>query len=295
MSLFREKLLVLVLALVVVGGVTAWVVLKPSGPRVLFEGDSAMNHLIVSEDAPGVRALRFDWTGPRQTLVRVDAPLDLQLPYLRATAISLALVPEPKRILIVGLGGGAEAMFLHTLFPDAEIDGVDIDPQVIVVAEKYLGFKPNAKLHGFAADGRAFTEKSAGDYDLIYLDAFGGFDVPAHLITLEFIKRVRSKLAPGGYAVGNVWKLDHNPHFYDVLRTYRAAFGEVCVIDVPDAVNTVFLSRADGKVPTPPVAEFASRAAELQKKWSLPFELEAYARSGCLSLTPDAGTVLADP
>lgn len=293
-STARTKLVVLLLALAAVGGAMGWVLARPTHPPVLFEGDSAMTHLIVSEDAPGVRALRFDWGGPRQTLVRLGAPLDLQLPYLRATALSLTLVPAPKRILIVGLGGGALAMFLHTLFPDAEIDGVDIDPEVIRVAEQYLGFRPNEKLRGIAGDGRAFTERSKGEYDLIYLDAFGGYEAPAHLITLEFMKTVRSKLSAGGYAVGNVWKPAYNPRHHDVLRTYREAFGDVCVVDVPETVNTIFFSRSDGAAPTPPVEEWATRARALQQQRGLPFELESYAKRGCETLD-GGGVVLRDP
>ncbi len=290
----RTKLAVLLLALAAVGGAMGWVLSRPHRPPVLFEGDSEMTHLIVSEDAPGVRALRFDWGGPRQTLVRLGAPLELQLPYLRATALSLTLVPEPKRILIVGLGGGAEAMFLHTLFPDAEIDGVDIDPEVIRVAEQYLGFRPNEKLRGIAGDGRTFTEGSKGDYDLIYLDAFGGYEAPAHLLTLEFMKTVRSKLSASGYAVGNVWKPASNPRHHDVLKTYREAFGEVCVLDVRDTVNTIFFSRSDGAFPTPPVDEWVARARALQKQRSLPFELEPYAKRGCEKIDGE-GVVLRDP
>jgi spermidine synthase len=73
--------------------------------------------------------------------------------------VALAAVEKPKRILIVGLGGGSIPNFLHKYYPNTHIDVVDIDPLVVKVAKEYLGFREDKTLRVHVADGRAFIEK----------------------------------------------------------------------------------------------------------------------------------------
>ncbi|MBI2066078.1 hypothetical protein HYT60_01035 [Candidatus Woesebacteria bacterium] len=47
--------------------------------------------------------------------------------------------PEIKNCLVLGLGGGSAAMRVKTLWPQAEVTGVDVDPLMIKLGKKYLG------------------------------------------------------------------------------------------------------------------------------------------------------------
>ena len=42
----------------------------------------------------------------RQSIVKVGDPDQVECKYLQAMPVALALVAEPRRVLIVGLGGG---------------------------------------------------------------------------------------------------------------------------------------------------------------------------------------------
>jgi spermidine synthase len=258
-------------------------------PLVLHDGPSDINGRVVVTEEAGERTLRFSADGPRQSVIRVGKPLELVLPYTRTAMTALALVPQPKRVLIIGLGGGAMAMALRSLFPDAEIDGVDIDPAVVAVAQETLGLKLDAKLRAIVADGRAFTESSAGQYDLIFLDAYSDAEPPKHLMTAEFLAAARKKLSPGGVAVANVWSSADNKYYPDVVRTWNHAFGALCVVDVVMATNVIFLARGDGKA----VVDLPSRAAAFQKTRELGFDLADEAKSGCVPQAP-GGKVLRD-
>src|SRR5688572_5097796 len=81
------------------------------------ENGAVDTSLIVTEDADGLRALRFGQGGARQSLVRPGDPRQLELPYTRMSMVGLAFVPQPRRILVVGLGGGAVPMFLRAVVP----------------------------------------------------------------------------------------------------------------------------------------------------------------------------------
>ena len=261
-------------------------------PRVLSESRSGHGDLIVIEEMAGVRSLRFERHGVIQSLIRIGHPLDLQLAYSKAAMTALALVETPRRILVVGLGGGAMPMFLRTTIPDATIDVVDLDPAVIELARRFFGFREDDRLRAFADDGRAFVEGSDGNYDLIFLDAYGSSDIPRHLATLEFLRTVRERLSPSGVVVGNVFGADLNPSFGAMYRTYAAAFDQLCVFEIPLNVNWIFLGR--GSAPASIDAELSAKAAALSARYGLPFEIGPYAERGCMAPKVDGGEVLRD-
>jgi spermidine synthase len=264
---------------------------QQSGPRVVFDGPSPINGRVIVTEKEGERVLRFSPDGARQSVIRVGAPLDLRLPYARSAMVSLGVVPAPKRTLIIGVGGGTMPMFLRTLYPDMEIDGVDIDPQVVDVARQHLGLKTDPRLHAIVADGRKYTETAAGQYDLIFLDAYNDEEPPRHLTTVNYLRTVRAKLSPGGLAVGNVWEASINPKYADMLRTWQEAFGSVCVLDVPEAQNEIFLAGPDGKAPSSDA--LLDGAKKYAAERALPFDLVEHARSGCQVREP-GGQVLSD-
>ena len=62
-----------------------------------------------------------------QTCLDVNEPEKLVFSYTRMSFAGLLVNPEPERILVAGLGGGSIPMTLTDLFPDAQIDIVEID------------------------------------------------------------------------------------------------------------------------------------------------------------------------
>jgi spermidine synthase len=190
-----------------------------------------------------MRTLLFERGGGRQSVVKPGDPDHLELPYARVALAGLALCEEPRRILVVGLGGGSLPMFLRKHYPVAAIDVAEIDPDVVDVAKNYFGFREDERMHARTGDGRQFIENARqADYDIIFLDAFGDRDVPKHLTTLEFLKAVRRALKPSGGVVSNVWRPASNPLYDSMARTYQEAFDELFILDVPGDVNNIFLS-----------------------------------------------------
>ena len=75
---------------------------------------------------------------------------------------------------------------------------------------------------------------------MIILDSFDTNSIPRHLATLEFLRGVRNALAPVGIVVANVWGQAINPLYADMLLTYRAAFEDVYILDVPATGTKIF-------------------------------------------------------
>src|SRR5437879_13293324 len=111
-----------------------------SAKTVIYEKASPFNTIIVTEDHKGMRTLLFERGGGRQSVVKPGDPDHLELPYARVALAGLALCEEPRRILVVGLGGGSMTTFLRAHYPAPTIGVADVDPDVVDVAKKFFGF-----------------------------------------------------------------------------------------------------------------------------------------------------------
>jgi spermidine synthase len=211
--------------------------------RVLFEKESPYNRIVVTEDFRGLRTLYFDDGGVRQSVVKLGDPDHLELNYAKSMVAGLALIEAPKRVLVVGLGGGTIPSFLRHHYPKLYIDVVDIDPVVVDVARQFFGFRDfeDGRMRAFVSDGRRLIERCENRYDVIFLDAFGSDSIPYHLATREFLLAVRRALTAEGLALGNVWGRGSNPLYDDMLRTYQDVFDDVYVLDVRATGNKIVI------------------------------------------------------
>jgi spermidine synthase len=140
---------------------------------------------------------------------------------------ALYLNPNPKRLLIIGLGGGTLPTAMHSLVPDATIDVVELDPSVVKAAADYFNFKEDPKLIVHTEDGRVFVKKAMKDgpqYDLVMLDAFEDDYIPEHLLTQEFLQEVKSIMVPGAVIAANTFS-SSGLYPYE-SATYAAVFGK---------------------------------------------------------------------
>jgi spermidine synthase len=215
---------------------------SPENETMLLERQSDYNTLLVSETHTGLRILRFERGGEWQTAVRLDDPGHLAIGYTQAFPIAFVYATQPQRVLMVGLGGGAFPRFLRSRFSHLSIDIVEIDPAVVEIAKSHFGFREDAHMRAFVADGRRFIESHTGEYDVVFLDAYGIDNVPYHLATREFLQRVRNALTPSGVVVSNLWDPNSNPLYASMVQTYRVVFPEVTIMRVPDDDNRLVIA-----------------------------------------------------
>lgn len=177
--------------------------------KLLDEAHSEFNHIQVTERG-SVVTMYFVVDGMRYIESRYDRahPQSLDLDYSRTMMAGFLVHPAPKRLMMMGLGGGQISNYLHTRFPDMQIDTVEIDPEVVRLAEAHFNVpsnNPNYRNH--VGDGRVFIEKASEGWDMIMLDAFRGVFVPYHLKTREFYRACLDKLTSEGVLVANLHNL----------------------------------------------------------------------------------------
>ena len=193
----------------------------------------------------------------RQTCIDLTHPNRFALNYTRMMlAGALFSSPDPRRILIIGLGGGSLPTALRHLLPDAQIDVVEIDPAVTRVAKQYFGFSDGPKLHVAEVDGRVYVKRAGREgkqYDVILLDAFDHEYIPEHMLTREFLTEVKALLSPRGVLVANTFS---SSHLYDYeSTTYTSVYGSFYNLK---RENRVVVARLGG-LPTP--EELKARSA----------------------------------
>lgn len=107
-------------------------------------------------------------------------------------------------LLVVGLGGASLSNALSHLFPKATVVSVEIEPAVVEAARRYFFFQENDRSRVVIDDARRFLETTDQRFDVIYLDAFDGVEVPEGLRTVEFTRLLESRLRPGGAVIANI-------------------------------------------------------------------------------------------
>ena len=109
-----------------------------------------------------------------------------------------------ERVAILGNAGGTTARALGMYYPQAQVDGVELDPAVSRIGFRYFGMGDNPRLVVHDVDARPFLRSTDKRYDLIVVDAYRQPYVPFYLATREFFRLVRDHLTPGGIVVLNV-------------------------------------------------------------------------------------------
>jgi spermidine synthase len=237
--------------------------LKSAGNgRVLYEGESALQYIRVVEEPDGDRVLELNEGQATHSLYRPGSYLTGGYWDGMVTAPFAAIARPPKRVAILGNAAGTTARAYGRFFPDAEIHGVEIDPKLEEIGERYFDMGSAENLSVFTEDARPWLRRSSGGYDVIAVDAYRQPYIPFYLATMEFFDLARERLAPGGVVVVNVGHPDGSDELETVIgRTMADVFPSVAR-DPLDSTNTLLagseapisparLSLASEKLPGP--------------------------------------------
>ncbi len=212
--------------------------------EILAQTETPYNHVFVTQRGNN-REMWFKGAGSffLQSRVDIKSRKCLSLVYSRMLMASLLFQPAPRRILMVGLGGGAITNCLHEWFPETQLDVVEIDAQVIELCKKYFFLKETGNYWIHEVDGRLFVRQQRGKepYDLVYLDAFKSGSIPFHLKTREFYREILDILAPEGVVGSNLYGKSNSLKPGD-RQTFAALFKQIYCFEDPEKIATVLIA-----------------------------------------------------
>jgi spermidine synthase len=204
-----------------------------------------------------------------QSEMRLDDPFELAFAYTRKMMAFLLFLPEPRKILMLGLGGGSLAKWCHRHLPKASVTAVEIDPDVIAFRDQFL-VPPDGErfrvVRGDAADYVAQCEEKA---DVVIIDAFDRDGVAPSLCTREFYRDVRAMLSRSGVVAANLVgpKAERVAHL-EMLRTVFE--GNVILLPIADDGNYVAFAFRDPAF-EPRWRWMAGEAKALKARYGLDF------------------------
>lgn len=217
-------------------------------PNLIYDKESLYNYIQVTQQSDGTRELILNEgqavhsvysPDPKQILTGWYWDYFLAAPYFNA-----GMQPDNvHRVGIIGLAAGTIAhQFTQVYGPQVQIDGAEIDPDIVAVGHKYFDMnEPN--LHVYTEDGRTFLSTTHQHYDVMAIDVFDQPYIPFQFTTREFFMQVRDHMTNAGTVVLNT---AHTTHDYRLVQafvnTLKTVFPSVYTFNVPNTFNTEIMA-----------------------------------------------------
>jgi spermidine synthase len=173
-----------------------------------------------------------------QSEMSLKAPYDLAIRYTQKMMAFLLFQPRPKRIVLIGLGGGSLIKFCHRRMPGTHLTAIELDPDVIAFRDAFLVPPDDERLQILQADGAEYIANADKGIDVLLVDAFDRTGFAPSLANREFFDHAFAKLAGNGVLVINL--AGEKDSYEGLIGEAMHVFDDqVIVISVPDDGNHV--------------------------------------------------------
>jgi spermidine synthase len=169
------------------------------------------HHGIIEVVEDGLQRSMHFGSDAKQSSMLLRDPYQLALTYTRAMCAALLFFPQPRRILLLGLGGGSLAKFFLHHYPDCHIDAVEFRQEVHHVARRFFGLPDDPRLQLFYEDAGSFISTTAiqqEHYDIILVDAFLDRGIAFSVCSMNFFAACHDRLSATGVLAINLWADD---------------------------------------------------------------------------------------
>ena len=194
----------------------------PANERVWWREEGAQSTVSVHvRPASGRQTLYLDGlhqANDSPEMVRVHQEIGL---------LPLVLHPDPRRVLVIGLGAGATAG-AASRYPGAEITVVELSPSVVRAAATFAHInhdvvsQPHVRIR--INDARNHLLLSGARYDVITADIIQPIHAGAgNLYSREYFELVRNALDPEGLALQWIGHREETPYRL-IMRTFLTVF-----------------------------------------------------------------------
>jgi len=206
-----------------------------------------------------------------QSEMSLGNPYALTFRYTRKMMAFLLFLPNPRHIVIVGLGGGSLTKFCYRQLPRTRVTTVEIDEDVIAFGQWFDLPPQSARMRLVHADARDYFAQANSDApaDVILMDGCDERGTAPEFRSDLFYENLRMRLRPRGILVVNMAGSVERQRAHRRLIAHAFA-GRVIVVDVNDCGNR--LAFAFNDMPDfPDLRSVADRAEGLEHQHELDF------------------------
>lgn len=219
-------------------------------------------------ETPFERRMHFTNEATQSAMLFSDPDALISL-YTRKMMAFLLFNPNPRRIVMIGLGGGSLAKFCFRHLPGSHITAVEIDPDVIALREEFCIPQDDERFRVVHDDGPRYLAGLEGQIDVLLIDAFDAEGIAPSLANSDFYSCAARRLTENGLLVMNFW--GPRDRYVDNLAQARAAFGDSLLL-VPVAGEANLLLFAFKQPPPQAITdELEAVAQRLQMRLLLDF------------------------
>lgn len=204
-----------------------------------------------------------------QSVMRLDEPDALVTPYTRKMMAFLLFNPKPKKIVMVGLGGGSLAKFCYRNLPQTRISVVEIDDRVIALREEFHVPANDHRFRIVCDDGARYIAHSSEPIDVVVVDAFDAIGLAPTLADTDFYEQAARRLSSNGVLVMNFSGVQERYVLH--IKRIRAAFGGSTLLVPVIADDNLLLFAFKKRIDLPTTAKYEARAQRLQARLALEF------------------------
>ena len=164
--------------------------------------------------------------------------------YMAAAPLYMDEPEEADDVLIIGLAGGTIARQLLESFPEAHVDGVEIDGSVVDVGKEYFD-NDDERITPFVMDGRIYLQNTDKKYDIVLMDAYRQPYIPFHLTTIEFWQVVSDHMNDDGVVGINVASVRGVSQGLAqmIYKTMREVFPSVHYVDATQSNDILYATK----------------------------------------------------
>ena len=149
------------------------------------------------------RELQFgDWDV--QSKMCKAAPNELVLGYTQAMMGFMLFHPEPRDVLIAGLGGGSLSKFCHLHLPNSRITTVEISQEVIALRNDFCIPQDSERFRIIHDDIASYLDGKDAIADVILLDGYDQWGIPTSISDQLFYSSCMRAIREGGMLVANL-------------------------------------------------------------------------------------------
>lgn len=237
--------------------------------RLVYRTQDSQGVLEVVDD--GVTRTLYFGSRAKQSSMLLGHHQVLALTYTQSMTAALLFQPEPREVLVIGLGGGSLPKFFHHHFPACRVLALENRPSVVDIAQRYFDLPNDERLHIEMTGALEYLARPVQRrFDIILVDIFDAQGMVADLDERDFFHRCREHLSGQGVLSANLWSTQPGT-FRQQMKNLRREFDQqVLELPVPKCGNIIAFGLAQD-FPTRNLRKLSVHAQRLEQRYGIDY------------------------